>query len=271
MNYDHVMQRSASFSEAADRLFEILKILRSPDGCPWDRAQTLESFHSNLLEESYEYIDALQQLDHNGCREELGDVMLVVTMIGQMHEEQDQVSFASMIDDTSDKLIRRHPHVFSTQQADHPDQVIELWDAIKEQVEGKTPTEEDFFHHIPKALPPLDRAKKIQKRAAKVGFDWDEISGTLDKLREEIDELQEALSSSIHRDIEEEIGDMLFSIVNIARHVQITPSTALHRTNEKFMRRFNTMRALLKQQDIELSDADLEVMESAWNQAKNEA
>ncbi len=271
MNFDYVMHRTASFSQAADRLFEILRILRGPDGCPWDRSQTLESFHSNLLEESYEYIDALQQLDYPGCHEELGDVMLVLTMLGQMHEELDHVSFASMIDDTSDKLIRRHPHVFSNQQADHPDEVIALWDNIKEQVEGKVATEENFFHHIPKALPPLDRAKKIQKRAAKVGFDWDDVSGTLDKLREEIDELQEAAENGSLRDMEEEIGDVLFSIVNFSRHMKITPSTALHRTNEKFMHRFNVMRTKLKSQGMELDDTELADMETAWNQAKNEA
>ncbi len=271
MNNELLTRKSTTFPDALERLLYILQVLRSPQGCPWDRSQTIDSFCKNLLEESYEYIDAVQTDDIHGCHEEIGDVFLVITMLGMMHEEHDSISIAQMIDGTSDKLVRRHPHVFSSDKADNPEEVIELWDSIKENLEGKTPTDDNFFHHLPKALPPLDRAQKIQKRVKKVGFDWDTVQGSIDKLREELDELEEAVSEQDKKNIEEEIGDMLFSMVNIARHLKVTSSLALHRTNEKFIRRFNAMRDILTEQNISVNDAELAVMEEAWNQAKKEA
>ncbi len=271
MNYDHLLKKSDSISQAAERLCSILRVLRSPEGCPWDRSQTIDSFYKNLLEESYEYIDAVLEKDVHGCHEEIGDVMLVVCMLGLMHEERDQTGFHEMIDLTSEKLLRRHPHVFSDEQADNPDEVLKLWNAIKEDVEGKAPAADNFFQHVPKAMPPLDRAQKIQKKAAQVGFDWDTVHGAIEKLREEINELEAAAASQNAEDIEEEIGDLLFSMVNISRHCSVTASIALHKANEKFIKRFHAMSEKLIQQGKTLEDADLGEMDAAWDQAKNEA
>jgi len=264
------LKQSKTLAQAVERLYEILQVLRSPKGCPWDRQQTIASFCKNLIEESYEYIDAYQTKDIDGCHEEIGDLMMVVTMLGMMHEEKEEITLKEMIDRTSRKLVRRHPHVFESASADHPEQVVKLWDSIKENVEGKKPTEDNFFHHVPKALPPLDRAGKIQKKAKRVGFDWDNLQGTINKLREELDELEQAVATQQKADIEEEIGDMLFSMVNVSRHLKVSSSLALHRTNEKFIRRFNRMRSALADQGIHLSETDLETMDNAWNQAKKD-
>jgi len=270
MQQEMLHRSSSNLSQAVERLYYILEVLRGPDGCPWDRDQTIDSFYKNILEEAYEYLDSYFNNDVNGSHEELGDLFLVISMLGMMHEERDNVSLASMLDNTSDKLIRRHPHVFAESSADNSDEVLELWDSIKQNVEGKTPEADNYFNHVPKTLPPLDRAQKIQKKAASAGFDWDAVTGTIEKLREELDELEEAVASKKTVDIEEEIGDILFSIVNISRHLKVTSSIALHRTNEKFMKRFNMMRKKLEDHGVDMNKAELSVMEDAWNQAKNE-
>ncbi len=263
-------ETSPSHTDAFLRLYDILQVLRGPDGCPWDRSQTIDTFCKNILEEAYEYIDALQQNQREASHEELGDLFLVISMLAQMHEERDSVSLQEILDGVSNKLIRRHPHVFASETADNPDAVLTLWESIKEDVEGKKPDDDDFFNHLPKAMPPLDRAEKIQKKAQKAGFDWDGSEGIFDKLQEEISELKEAAAQNDSLRVEEELGDVLFTVVNLARYLKVPSSLALHRTNEKFMKRFNAMRMKLTSEGLPLSAEHMETMERYWQDAKEE-
>lgn len=265
-----ISSKSSSYADAFIRLYDILQVLRGPDGCPWDRAQTIDTFCKNILEEAYEYIDAVSHEQLSNSHEELGDLFLVITMLAQMHEVRDDLTLQEIFDGISDKLIRRHPHVFSTETAENPEEVLTLWDSIKEEVEGKKPDADDFFNHLPKAMPPLDRAEKIQKKAQKAGFDWDGTAGIFDKLQEEIRELKEAAAQEDYKRIEDELGDVLFTVVNIARFLNVPSSIALHRTNEKFMKRFNAMRMKLTGEGLSLSGEHMDTMERYWQEAKDE-
>lgn len=266
---DIILKKTDTPGNAFDRLIKILTILRSPEGCPWDREQTINPFYKNLLEESYEYIDACTSKNVQDAHEELGDVFLVASMLSLMHQEDDSISINDILDNTSDKLIRRHPHVFEDAPADNSNEVIELWDSIKENIEGKS-SRETIFSHITKTLPPLDKAYEIQKKASKKGFDWDEPQEVIPKITEEIDELKEAVENGIQDEIEEELGDILFSIVNLSRHLKIQPSIALHKSNNKFMKRFDAMKKYMDGQEIELKKDNQDKMETVWNKVKNE-
>jgi MazG family protein len=265
------LESTANQAEAFDRLYHILNMLRSPEGCPWDRKQTPGKFQKNLIEEAYEYIDALDKDDTSGCQEELGDLYLVVTMLAIMHEESHAFSVAEILNSVSDKMIRRHPHVFTQDvNAADADEVLTLWDEIKEQVEGKQTTHENPYERVPSSMPPLERAEEIQKIARKKGFDWPDHQGAFDKIEEELQELKEAIHQQSFEHIEEEFGDLLFSIINTARLCKVTPHIALHKTNEKFMRRYNDMVQLFNNdQEKPFSEASLDEMDSYWEQAKS--
>jgi len=266
---EELFQSSEHVSSAFDRLIQVLKILRSPGGCPWDRKQTINPFYKNLIEESYEYIDAVTYKEPHDAHEELGDVFLVASMLGIMHEEADHISLTEILDSVSEKLIRRHPHVFADAAAENPDAVVELWDSIKENIEGRK-SQDSIFSHITHSLPPLDKAQEIQKKAAKNGFDWDQMQLVLEKMQEEIGELQEALQNNRTDQIEEEIGDLLFTAVNISRFAGIQASIALHKSSNKFMKRFNAMQKQLSEKHIELQKDNMKAMETAWNEVKDQ-
>lgn len=270
MKHTVITQTSNSAQEAFLRLYHVLKILRSPEGCPWDREQTPKKFYKNILEEAYEYIDAYNENDTAGCREELGDLYLVITMLSIMHEESNDFSVIEILEQTSEKLIRRHPHVFTPDvTVSDAGSVVELWDSIKEQVEGKRSTQENPFNFIPKALPPLERSEEIQKIARKRGFDWPTFQGALQKIEEELVELKAALEQEDTTNIEEEIGDLLFSVVNVARICKVNPHIALHRTNEKFIKRYNTMVTMYQTETGKTFDqAEFEDMDLFWEKAK---
>jgi MazG family protein len=272
MEYDHELLSHAHSTESSfKRLHEILSILRSPEGCPWDRKQTIDPFFKNLIEETYEYIDSVQKQDVPESGEELGDIYLVLTMLGIMHEEQDDFSLQQVLNHTCDKLIRRHPHVFGDDiSVDDADGVVDLWDSIKENVEGKK-DKENMFSLIPSAMPPLERAEEIQKKAHKKGFDWPSYYGALEKIREEVDELHVAINEKNVNEIKDEIGDLLFSVVNVARLCDVPAGIALHGTNEKFIKRYNLMIELFdKEENTPFSDADLDTMDIYWEKAKKQ-
>jgi len=260
---------SEHVSSAYERLIQVLKILRSPEGCPWDRKQTINPFYKNLIEESYEYIDAVSCKEPHDAHEELGDVFLVASMLGIMHEEKDNTTLAEILDSVSEKLIRRHPHVFADAAAENSEEVVELWDSIKENIEGRK-SQDSIFSHITHSLPPLDKAQEIQKKAAKKGFDWDHMQQVLNKMQEEISELQTALAENNSDQIEEEIGDMLFTAVNISRFAGVQASIALHKSSNKFMKRFNAMQKQLTEKRIELQKDNMEAMETIWNEVKDQ-
>ncbi len=255
--------------EAFLKLYEIIATLRGPDGCAWDREQTPETMRGHLLEETYETIEAIDREDSGHVREELGDVYLLVTMIAYIFEERGEFSVADCLNDIGAKLVRRHPHVFSDSVASTSSEIVEQWDRIKIEVEGK-PKKTRFLDAVSSALPPLERANKLQKRAAKVGFDWPDFADVIAKLREEITETEGeyAHGKPVSRELEEEVGDLLFSAVNVARHIGIDPAVALHAANQKFVRRFSSIETQLKEQGRSLEEASLEEMDAIWNSAK---
>jgi len=259
-----------NLSEALMQLFDIVTLLRSPDGCPWDREQTYKSVGTNLLDETYEYLDSVISQDVEGMQEEIGDVFLNAMMLLEMHKEHGDVDTIDAINAVCAKLIRRHPHVFSHAQANDSSEVLDLWNSIKENVEGKKSHDEDFFSRVPKSLPKLEEAWEIQKKMRKVGFDWPNIDGVIDKVDEEHKELLEAIA---HREtnpshVEEELGDLLFAIVNLARYLKISPSVALHRSNRKVRDRFNKLAKIGAQRDIPLSWEHVDKLNDIWEEIK---
>jgi len=252
---------------AFGKLYEIVKRLRAPDGCPWDRKQNPYTIRTNLIEEAYECVSAIEEQDDENLEEELGDLLLVVTMIAYMKEQEGRLQLTRVLKHICSKLIRRHPHVFGDAIKETPDEVIEQWNHIKDHVEGKKP-KHSVLERVPRTLPPLERALEIQKKVSKVGFDWDHVSPVWEKLDEEIEELKTAQESrDVHR-IEQELGDILFTLVNLGRLMNIDPTLALNGTNQKFINRFQELERRLRAQGRKPEDLDLDALDSIWNQIK---
>ncbi len=263
------------------RLLEIMAALRTPGtGCPWDLEQDFASITPYTLEEAYEVVDAIERGDLADLRDELGDLLLQVVFHARMAEELGAFAFGDVVEAITQKLIRRHPHVFGSIKDLSPDEVKSLWDSIKvrEKAERRAAREKmglpseaheaGFLGGIPTTLPALTRAQKLTAKAAKVGFDWPDPSQVIDKIHEELEEVKEASSTGRRDRIEDEIGDLLFSVTNLARHYGIDPERALRRTNAKFERRFRAVEEALVKQDRSLNEASLEEMERLWVAAK---
>ena len=262
---DYTYTEYNTFEEALLQLRTIIAHLRSENGCAWDRKQTGEDITLNLIDEAYEYLDALRGDSREDIIEELGDVLLNVLMLGHIQEEQEQSFLIESLNTVSEKLIRRHPHVFSSEQADTPGDVLLLWDEMKVK-EGKKPKKDDFFSRIPPTLPIMETSFEIQKKMKKVGFDWPDSSGVFAKIQEELDEVHQALQGE--GNVEEELGDLLFSVINLIRFLGFNPSYTLRRTNEKVKERFNSVVQQARQKDIELTSANLDLLEALWQGAK---
>ena len=243
----------------------IMELLRAPDGCPWDRVQTHESIRRNMLEEAYEAVAAINHGDMANLREELGDLQMQILFHARMEEEHGGFSFDDVCDEACRKLIRRHPHVFGDAQADTPEAVLTTWDAVKRQEKEQKSTGRAMAD-VADALPALWRAEKIQKKAAKDGFDWDDWRGPRDKLNEELAELDAAIEAG--EDIEAELGDVLASVVNLARHLDIDPEKALGGACDRFIARYNRMEELAG--DRGLAERSADEREAFWEQAKSE-
>ena len=256
---------------AFTRLYEIVKRLRAPDGCPWDREQSPESLRGDLIEETYECIEAIDEKDEKHIREELGDLFLLVTMLSYMHEEKASFSVADVLDGVSDKLIRRHPHVFGDVQAKDSVEVLKQWARIKVEQEGRAP-KDSVMDEVSSSLPPLDKAYKLQKKAAKRGFDWPDISGALKKVEEELTEVKDIIFSGQldekRGELEMELGDLLFSVVNVCRFFKIEGSLALNRTNAKFIKRFKYVEQKMKEANEEMNQENLELMDKYWDEIR---
>lgn len=282
---NNLRERSLAF----ERLYEIICRLRAPDGCPWDREQTPETLRETVIEESYETVEAITEGNTEHVKEELGDVLLNAMMISYIYQQSGDFSVADTFNAVSDKLIRRHPHVFGRlenfagpddrKKASTVDAVLSQWDEIKTKVEGRS--RESVLDGISEALPPLMRAFKIQKKAAKVGFDFPSVEEIWKKVEEEKEELKaEIAKSGMPPDIrsssgsvesygmEDEIGDFLFSVVNLARRLGINPAVALTRANSKFVRRFRYVEEEMKGKKLPLCKENLAEMDSLWNTAK---
>lgn len=248
-------------------LLEIMAILRAPGGCPWDAEQTHESIKSNFIEETYEVIEAINKQDKDLLLEELGDVLLQVVFHTEMEKEKGGFTFDDVADGICKKLIERHPHVFGDVTVSSTDEVLSNWDTIKRKSKAQK-TQGSSMLKVPKELPALMRAQKIQSKAKKAGFDWDDMSGALAALESEIRELKEAIGTKAHKDIEEEFGDVLFSCVNVARFIDVDSEEALTLSNEKFISRYLVVEKLAEERGINMKETSIEELDKLWDEAK---
>ncbi len=256
-------------SKPVDALVAIMKQLRDPNtGCPWDVKQTLQSIIPHTIEETYEVADAILHGDPEHIKEELGDLLFQVVFYAQIAQEYDWFEFSDVAKVMCEKLIRRHPHVFTDQSSLTAEQVEAQWDAIKRSEKVGQSLPNSILENIPSGLSPLLQAHKIQKTVAKVGFDWVEISPVVDKIKEELVEVEEAIEAGDHRHIEEEIGDLLFAVVNLARHAGVKSEVALLAANQKFTQRFMQVESLVREDNEMIDDLTLVELEQLWLKVK---
>lgn len=247
-----------------NELVEIVRKLRSENGCPWDREQTPQTLTPHIIEEAYELVEAIRAKDPPEILEELGDVMLQVVMIAIMAEENHWFGLEQVIQGVCEKMIRRHPHVFSDTKVTSVEEVWENWESIKKQEKSSK-----TMASIPRSLPALIQAAKIQKRASRAGFDWSDHLGPFQKVEEEMGEIRQALSeNSSEEKLEEEMGDLLFSMVNLARKLGLEPEDALKRSSQKFVDRFHHMEVMCQEEKKEFSELTLNEMNQLWEAAK---
>ncbi|MBD8974651.1 MAG: nucleoside triphosphate pyrophosphohydrolase [Clostridiales bacterium] len=245
----------------------LVTVLRSPGGCPWDRKQTHESIKKNFIEETYEVVEAINKADAEGLKEELGDVLLQVAMHSEMESEKGSFDFNDVVNDICKKLVVRHPHVFGDAAAQSSDEALQNWDQVKLKTKGMKKQGEAMIK-VPREFPALMRAQKVQEKAAKAGFDWDDINGAVDKLHEEIDELETALAAGVGKDIEEEFGDVLFSCVNVSRFIGADSEEALTASTDKFIKRYLLVEKLAADEGLDMKTASIEELDKLWNKAK---
>lgn len=253
---------------AGDELQKLLALmarLRGPSGCPWDREQTMSSLRPFVLEEAYELVEAISSGEAEAIREELGDLLLEVVFVNQIAAERKLFDMDEVIRGIHDKLVRRHPHVFETERVASADKALARWEEIKEREKDKRGS---VLDGVPKSLAALARAQKISSRAAKAGFDWKSAEEVKTKLDEELGELTEAVASGTSAAVEEEMGDILFALVNLARHLDVDAEVALSAAIEKFSERFKNLERVLQAQGRSVNDADMEELDRLWEKAK---
>lgn len=273
--YEDLRKTSENETAAVRRLSEIIRILRSPEGCPWDREQTHRSLIRGMIEEAYEVVEAIETDNTENLKEELGDVLLQVVMHAQIAEENGTFSLREVADAVSEKMLRRHPHVFDEKTAEtlqncgiSVDNVYELWDNVK-QGEKNTDSEAEEMKKIPRHLPALLRSEKIQAKARRAGFDWDDVSEAFLKVREELLELEDACERQDTAHMRHEAGDLLFAAVNVTRFLGIDPEEALNLTSERFIRRFSDVEDQARRGGRSLQDMTLAEMDELWEIAKS--
>ncbi len=254
------------------RLLNIMSALRDPNtGCPWDRKQTFETIVPYTLEEAYEVADAIENGDFEELHGELGDLLFQVIFYAQMGQEEGHFDFESIAGKMADKLERRHPHVFGEQEYVSDEHLKRNWEQQKQlERQEKGATNKSLLDNLPQGFPSLSIAQKIQKRVGRHGFDWPDIAGVIDKIEEELLEVKEAIASQDKAHIEEEIGDLLFAMVNLSRHLDFDAETALRKSNKKFEKRFRLLESGLAERNLSVSDASLEQLEAAWQEAKGQ-
>lgn len=250
-------------------LIDIVEILRSPEGCPWDREQDHKSIRRDFLEETYEVIEAINKNDKELLLEELGDVLLQVVFHTQIEREQGTFQLSDVADGICKKMIERHPHVFGEVKADTSDEVLENWDVIKKRTK-KQKTQTDSMLSIPREFPALMRADKVQKKAAKVGFDWDNVDGAFDKISEELAELKTAVQNNDRDNMREELGDLLFSVVNVSRFIGVDSEEALTGSTDKFIDRFSKVEKMADERGMNMKETELSELDKLWDLAKKD-
>lgn len=263
------MVENFNFKERYDvnDLIDIVEILRSPGGCPWDIEQDHKSIRRDFLEETYEVIEAINKEDRDGLLEELGDVLLQVVFHAQIEREKNSFDLNDVADGVCKKMIERHPHVFGNVNAETSEQVLENWDVIKKQTKSQKSQTESMLS-IPREFPALMRADKVQKKAAKVGFDWDSVEGAFDKVSEELEELKEAVTMGVVENANEELGDLLFSVVNVSRFISVDSEEALTKATDKFIDRFSKVEKMAEEKGINMKETDLTELDKLWDEAK---
>jgi MazG family protein len=262
-------ENQAAPGQKFQRLVEIMARLRAPGGCPWDREQTFDSIKPYTLEETYEVLDAVDRRDWDELRSELGDFMLQAVFFAQMASEEKHFDISGCLDAINEKLVRRHPHVFADETASTGSEVLKRWDEIKaEERRTKTESPQGLLESVPRAFPALVEAQQITSRAARAGFDWSNAGEVLAKLEEERLEFAEACERGTHDQIEDELGDLLFVLVNLARFVKVDPEQALRRTNRKFRQRFGHVERRLAAQGKTVSGTPIDELEALWQEAK---
>ena len=249
-------------------LLEIMQILRSEEGCPWDRVQTHASIRKDLIEEAYEVCEAIDLEDQDSLKEELGDVLLLVVHHARIEEEKGNFDFDDVCDGICRKMIVRHPHVFGNAEVNSEEELMDNWEKIKQQTKGQT-TVTETLRSVPKTFPALMRAQKVRKRAAGTGFDYPDLYWAMGDLESELDELQSALENESKQQCFEELGDILFSAVNMARFLKIDAEECLNASTEKFIDRFAKVEQLSREQGIDLSESSVQEVEELWKQAKS--
>ncbi len=264
------MTRVGSEQDGIDALVDVISALRSEDGCPWDREQTHASLKKYLVEECAEVLDAIDDGDDAGIKEELGDILMHIVFHSHIAEVSGRFDFDDVARGAAEKMIRRHPHVFGSESAESSDDVLKIWKAVKKREKGNA--SESVLDGVPRHMPALARADELQKRAAGKGFDWDSQGPILEKIEEELRELRMALDAGDDRHVEEEIGDLLFAVVNLARFRKGTPAEELlARANGKFQRRFQYIEGRLAAAGRSLDDASIAEMEALWEGAKRKS
>ncbi len=248
-------------------LLHIMELLRGPGGCPWDAEQTHESIRKDFIEETYEVIEAINKNDKELLKEELGDVLLQVAFHTQIEKEVDSFDFSDVCDGICKKLIERHPHVFGEVSVSSTDEVLSNWDTIKRKSKGQK-TQGSSMLKVPKELPALMRAQKIQQKAKKAGFDWDNIDGAFEALYSELDELKNAIKNGTADDVKGEMGDLLFSCVNVSRFLDVESEEALTLSNEKFISRYVVVERIAEERNIDMKNTPIEELDELWKEAK---
>ena len=254
----------ASFGDAFERLVGLMARLRAPGGCPWDREQSLASLRAYLIEEAYEVIEAIDQQDAPAHREELGDLLLQVVFQAELRREEGQFDAADVAHAIADKLVRRHPHVFGEEAADGVAQAFRHWEKMK----AAEKDNRSVLDGVPRALPALLRAQRTTEKASRVGFDWNDRSGPLDKLTEELGELREAIESGDPGAVEDELGDVLFTVVNLSRFLGVGAEDALNAATDKFTRRFRHVEDTVEARGERMDEMSIDALEALWQRAK---
>lgn len=250
-----------------EKLVSLMERLRAPNGCPWDKEQTLESLVPFIIEEAYEVISAIDSGESQNLKEELGDLLFQVVFATQITKEADKFDLADVVDNTHVKMVRRHPHVFGDKKAETSEEVLKHWAEIKKE-EKKHEKKEGYLGGVPEVLPALLRAHKITQKAAKVGFDWKSVDEVINKLDEELGEFKEAVKKKDAANMEEELGDILFTIVNVSRFLEVNPEDALRKTIGKFINRFHFIEKSLEEDGKDLSSTSVDEMERLWEESK---